>query len=221
MRDARPPAAAHDGALVVPAAPGAPAVVLLHSWWGLTDHFRELSTRLAAAGFTAVTPDLYDGRCTDDPIEARRLRLALSDEVALDLAAAAVRQAESIAGTGRVALIGFSRGGELALRLAAAMQNVVAVSAFYGVCVPDDLPGLRASVQLHVATDDEFATPEEIGEVTTSLVAHHKQVELHSYPGTRHAFFNRSHPESYDHAAAELAWRRTCEFFAAAFGRTP
>jgi carboxymethylenebutenolidase len=203
------------GLLVERAAAGAPAVVLLHSWWGLTGHFRRVSRRLAGAGFTAVAVDLYAGRCTDDPRRARELRVGLTNEAALAAGGAAVEYAGRIAGGG-VGVLGFSMGAELALRLAAARADRVdAVVAFYGACVPDDLAQLRAPVQLHVATDDEFALPEEIGELVARLVALDKRLELYTYRGTRHGFFNADHPESHHEAAAESAWAATRTFLAA------
>ena len=39
-----------------------------------------------------------------------------------------------------------------------------------------------------------------------------KKYEFHTYPGTRHAFFNDERPV-YDQAAAELSWKRTLAFF--------
>ena len=38
---------------------GAPGVVVLHAWWGLTEPFRHVCDRLAEAGFIALAPDLY------------------------------------------------------------------------------------------------------------------------------------------------------------------
>ncbi|RII20536.1 Dienelactone hydrolase family protein [Streptomyces sp. YIM 130001] len=42
------------------------AVVLLHSWFGLTHHFRGLCDRLAEVSLSTVAPDLYGGPQTDD-----------------------------------------------------------------------------------------------------------------------------------------------------------
>jgi carboxymethylenebutenolidase len=40
-------------------------------------------------------------------------------------------------------------------------------------------------------------------------------VELHLYPGTRHAFFNDTYPDCYDAAAPSLSWDRTASFLRA------
>jgi len=39
-----------------------------------------------------------------------------------------------------------------------------------------------------------------------------KEVEIHVYPGTDHAFFNDDRPEVYDAEASALAWDRTLAF---------
>ena len=49
------------GFLAAADAPGAPGVVLLHDVWQLSDHYRELATRLAARGFSVLALDLYRG----------------------------------------------------------------------------------------------------------------------------------------------------------------
>jgi len=50
-----------------------PAVLVLHAWWGLTDMFTGVSDRLAAAGFVAFAPDLYDGPTATTIADAERL----------------------------------------------------------------------------------------------------------------------------------------------------
>lgn len=208
-------ASAAGTALVERATHPVGTVLLLHSWWGLTTHFRDLAARLAAEGLTTVAADLYAGPTTDDPQRARELRRALPDTDALARAGTALDTARSLA-SGSVGVLGFSMGAELGIRLAAAHpDDVRAVVAFYGVYVPEDLSRLTAPVQVHAATDDEFATPEEIGEFATALTAAGNRLELHTYPGTRHAFFNTSHPDTYDGPAAELAWPRTLTFLTA------
>jgi carboxymethylenebutenolidase len=196
------------------AAPAAPVVLLLPSWWGLTGHFRAVAGRLAAAGLSTVAVDLFDGQTTDDPARARSLRRALSEETLLARAGAGLAQAAQLApGAGRPGLLGFSMGGDLAIRLAAAAPAAVAAAvAFYGVVVPPDLVALTAPLQLHLATDDEFATADEVGELAAAWVAHGKALDLHTYPGTRHAFFNPTRPEAYDETAAQLSWDRTVAF---------
>ncbi|NBQ52193.1 MAG: dienelactone hydrolase family protein, partial [Proteobacteria bacterium] len=39
----------------------APAVVVIHEWWGLQDQIKHTCDRYAEAGFRALGVDLYDG----------------------------------------------------------------------------------------------------------------------------------------------------------------
>src|SRR2546430_12715549 len=50
---------------------GAPGVVVLHAWWGLTEPFRQVCDRLAEAGFMAIAPDLYPGKAATTVEEAQ------------------------------------------------------------------------------------------------------------------------------------------------------
>ncbi len=47
-----------------------------------------------------------------------------------------------------------------------------------------------------------------------ALKAHDKEYTAHMYPNVNHGFHNDTTPR-YDEAAAELAWRRTIDFFGA------
>ncbi|MDA8057222.1 MAG: dienelactone hydrolase family protein, partial [Actinomycetota bacterium] len=42
-------------------ADGTPGVIVLQEWWGLLPQIARTCDRFAAAGFTALAPDLYHG----------------------------------------------------------------------------------------------------------------------------------------------------------------
>ena len=61
----RPDGQSVNGYLAEPAqATGAPAVVVIQEWWGLNEQIRGVADRFAAAGYTALVPDLYRGKST-------------------------------------------------------------------------------------------------------------------------------------------------------------
>ncbi|MBW3659596.1 MAG: dienelactone hydrolase family protein, partial [Actinobacteria bacterium] len=61
------------GYLALPASGSGPGVIVIQEWWGLTDHIKDVTDRLAGEGFVALAPDLYGGRTTHDADEAGQL----------------------------------------------------------------------------------------------------------------------------------------------------
>src|SRR2546423_12325611 len=107
-----------SGYLATPRQGSGPGVVVLHTWWGLTEPFRRVCDRLAEAGFVALAPDLYHGKTTASVEEAQALSAALDRDVKRwrgDIVGAvqflrqhtATHQAH---GRGKLALVGFSLG---------------------------------------------------------------------------------------------------------------
>ncbi len=52
-------------------------IVVLQEWWGMNDQIKGVADRFAAAGYMALTPDLYAGRVTQDPYEANHMMTGL------------------------------------------------------------------------------------------------------------------------------------------------
>jgi carboxymethylenebutenolidase len=110
-------------------------IVLLHEIWGLTDGIRTLSARLAACGFIAAAPHLYHR--VGSPVvadrvfnKARRYHDRLTAEgLSADLESAL--QWTRARGVQKVAIVGFSMGGTIAL-WAAATLSIDAAVTFYG-----------------------------------------------------------------------------------------
>lgn len=197
-----------------------PAVLVLHAWWGLTDHFERVCDRFAAEGFTALAPDLYHGPRTDDPDEAERLLDALNtDQAKADIFAGLdFLKAQPATRDGGIGVVGFSMGGALAMAIAPLRSDVRAVVPFYGMELPDFAP-LRAAVQGHFVEND-YPPGEDERELERRLRAAGKEVEIFIYSGAEHAFFNPTRPEAYDEAAARLAWTRTLDFLRRHLGPT-
>ena len=51
---------AGTGYLALPAGGAGPGILVLHAWWGLTDHVRHVCDQLATEGYLALAPDLFD-----------------------------------------------------------------------------------------------------------------------------------------------------------------
>ena len=53
------------------------AIIVIHEWWGLNEWVKEQAEKLAANGYVALAVDLYQGKVTTDPSEARKLERCL------------------------------------------------------------------------------------------------------------------------------------------------
>ncbi len=208
------------GGYLAAAGAGAPGVIVIQEWWGLLDQITRTCDRLAAAGFTALAPDLYHGTTVPltEPDEAAKQMMAIRMDTAARDLSGAVDELQRRTGHADVGVIGFCMGGGLALVLATQRPDAVrAVVPAYGLIPwPDaqpDYANLTASVLGHVAADDDYFTPEAARELTDQLRALGKEVEFHEYPGAGHAFFNEDRPEAYRAESAGLLWERTVAFF--------
>lgn len=192
-----------------------PAVLVIHENRGLNPHIEDVARRAAAAGFWSLAPDALSplGGTPEDEDSARSLFGDLdSGDAVADLAAGVSFAAGRPDTTGRVGCVGFCWGGGMANRLAVRSGELDAAVAFYGRQPPaEDVPEIRAPLQLHYAEEDDRINA-GIPPFREALEAAGVEYELHMYDGVDHAFHNDTSPTRYDEAAAELAWRRTVDF---------
>jgi carboxymethylenebutenolidase len=204
-----------SGYLATPASGKGPGVLVIQEWWGLVRHVKNVADRFAAEGFTALAPDLYHGKTASEPDEAGKLFMALNiAQAEKDLRGAASYLAGQ-SSTGKLGVVGFCMGGQLALFAATLNPAIGACVNFYGVHpnVKPDYAKLAAPVLGLFAEKDSFVTPQVAREVDAAIKKAGKQSEIRIYPGVDHAFFNDERADVYDKAAAEDAWQRTLAFF--------
>jgi carboxymethylenebutenolidase len=206
------------GYLVEPEGKGPfPALIVVHEWWGLNDHIKDIAGRFAAQGYVTLAPDLYDGKVTKDSAQAGELMQRLDQERTLQTLNGAVSflKSQPTVNPDKIGATGFCMGGTFALLLA---QNpdVKATAPFYGDVPPDEvIKNLTAPVLFIGADNDPWITMEKMERLRTGLRKFGKEGEVKIYNGVGHAFFNDTRPEAYDPAAAHDAWERVLEFFAA------
>ena len=200
-------------------ATGAPGVVVLHAWWGLTEPFRQVCDRLAEAGFAALAPDLYRGKTTASVAEAEALASSLAEEserAQSDIRSAVqfLRQQNGAEKDhSKLAFIGFSLGGAYAFTMSVNLaEQIAAVVTFYATYSGPDFHRAKAAYLCHFAENDPFEPAESVTEMEETLEAAGKQVTFYTYPGTTHWFFESNRPDAYNPSAAALAWERTVTF---------
>src|SRR5258705_12401486 len=98
---------------------GGPGVLVLHAWWGLKPFFKQVCDQLAEQGFTALAPDLYQGRIAQTVKEAKALLDQRDDELMGDTVKAAKNYLVSLNTVKPIGVLGFSMGASWALQVAA------------------------------------------------------------------------------------------------------
>ena len=58
---------------------GGAGVIVIQEWWGLVPHICDVVDRFAAAGYTALAPDLYHGQSSTEPDGAGKLLMGLNE----------------------------------------------------------------------------------------------------------------------------------------------
>ena len=194
---------------------GKTGIVVIQEWWGLNDQICGVADRFAAAGITALAPDLFQGRVTAKPDEASHLMNGLDFPGAThqDIRGAARHLTKSCA---KVGVMGFCMGGALAIAAAVHVPEVDAAVCFYGIPPKDfaDPVEIRVPFQGHFAEHDDWCTPAAVNALEADLKKSGAPYELYRYDA-HHAFCNEQRPEVYDAAAAKKAWERMIAFLGA------
>jgi carboxymethylenebutenolidase len=217
----RPDGKSVNGYLAEPAGGGkAPGVVVIQEWWGLNDQIKGVAERLAKVGYRALVPDLYRGKATLDAKEAEHLMSGLNfgDAAGQDVRGAV--QHLKASGSARAGVTGFCMGGALTLLAAVNAPEADACVAWYGFPPLEyvDASKIKAPLMGHYATEDQFFPIAKVDELEKKLREAKVKFEFHRY-SAKHAFANEQAnerklpPLEYNAQAAELAWKRTLEFF--------
>jgi carboxymethylenebutenolidase len=202
---------AGTGYLSEPALPG-PGVLVVHDDFGARPHVHDMCDALAAAGFTALGPDLYGGRLATDPADAERLVASLDLTRSRGMLTTAARQlrAHPSVRPERIGAIGFAIGGWLAL--ATAISGALdAVVAYYAALGANDRASIPCPVLLHLAEAGRWNPPDLVDSFVAELRAAGGLVETHTWADTRRGFANAD-TRSYARDQAAGAWAETVEF---------
>ena len=189
------------------------AVILIHEWWGLNDHIKDIAGRYAAEGFSAIAPDLYRGKIAADPAEASALMNGLAVEDGLDTIRNTVDEIGKLDGVSHFGISGYCMGGTFALRAACELEGFSAAAPFYGDIPEEDvLKKLKAPTIFVSATKDGWINTEKIAYLEDAAERYELPVHSVKYEAD-HAFFNNTRPEVYDENAANDAWALIVGFF--------
>jgi len=203
--------------LTIPAGTTKPlgGVVVVHENRGLNPHIEDVARRAALAGFVSLAPDALTplGGYPGNDDEGRALQSKRNrDEMLEDFIAAHDYLKTHKSCNGKVGVVGFCFGGWIANMMAVRVPTLAAAVPFYGGQPPvDEVPKIKAPLQLHYAELDTRVN-EGWPAYEKALKENNKVYEAFMYPGANHGFHNDTTPR-YDKEDAELAWKRTIDFF--------
>ncbi|MFD2720891.1 dienelactone hydrolase family protein [Hymenobacter monticola] len=192
------------------------AVVVIHENRGLTPHIKDVTRRVAQAGYLALGVDALSvlGGTPADEDEGRKLIGQLDPLKNLNNYLAAL----AYLGTrpdcnGRTGAVGFCWGGGLVNQLAVHDPTLEVGVAYYGAQPKaEDVPKIKATLLLHYGGLDQRINA-GIPAYEAALKAAGTRYELFVYEGANHAFNNDTSPARYNAEAAKLAWDRTLKLF--------
>ncbi len=191
------------------------ALVIVQEIFGVNHHMRRVADSFAAAGYAVICPALFDrtersvelGYTAEDVTRGRTLRGRIDEHLTLlDILAAA---SALPAGLPR-GIIGYCWGGTVAWHGATRSSAFKAAVGWYGggiVAAKDEAP--RCPVQLHFGEVDGSIPLSDV----SAIRAARPEVGVFVYPGAGHGFGCEARG-SYVASDAEMAQRRTLEFFA-------
>ncbi len=192
-----------------------PAVLVIHENRGLNPYIEDVTRRLAVAGFLAFAPDALTplGGYPGNDDEGRLQRRRDPEKMTQDFIAAAQFLHTHERSSQKVGVVGFCFGGGMANTLAVRIPDViVAAVPFYGrQPTADDVPKIRAALLLHYGELDRRINAGWPA-YDEALKAANVQYTAHIYEGANHGFHNDTTPR-YDESSAQLAWKRTIDFF--------
>ena len=201
-----------SAALALPQRTPAPAVLLIHEWWGLNDQIKAVAAEFAKEGYLGLAIDLFDGRVARKQQVARRLTTSVDPASARQVLGRWIEWLETHPkGNGKVATIGWGYGGGWSL-LASLARPVDATIIYYGNVAKKaaELAPLKGPVSGHFATRDRWINRATVEGFEKAMDEAGKSLEVHWYEAD-HAFANTTQAR-YDAEDAALAWRRTLAF---------
>jgi len=199
------------GKLYKPKTPGVyPAVILLHGAIGIQPANLTLAKDLTKHGYVSVVLNYYAGVGGVPP--KSRKKFEKLDGWSRNVKNC-VKYLQSLPEVEKdnIGLVGFSRGGGLALALADQISSVKAVVAFYPAIIFVIRDSMPPVLLLHGSKDKSIHLY-KIENLYNDLLDRGKTAELKIYEGTGHGFERFNKKNGYSPSAAKDAINRTIKF---------
>lgn len=210
-----------------------PGIVMVHEWWGITNHIHTEARKLAEQGYTAFIADMYgDAKTADNPKDAGALSSSVMKnpsvmESRFNAARSQLAKQASV-NPQRIGAVGYCFGGAVVLNMARAGADLAAVAGYHaslGLNTPAPAPGtVKAKILILNGADDPFVKREQYDALKKDFDAAKADYRVIEYPGAVHAFTNPEATElgkkfnlplRYDAKVDQEAKAEATKFFAA------
>jgi carboxymethylenebutenolidase len=207
-----------------------PVVLFLMDAPGMREELRNMSRRLASAGYYVMASQLYYRDVehynlfeTNDRDRMIELMSHLSNAMVVADAGAMIAHADAdpAADAARVGTVGYCMSGPFTIMVAAGHNDrVKAAASIHGVRLAveaDDSPHhhlgqVRGEVYVGCAEHDSYAPPEMIEAFEKAMAENGTPGKVEWYPETEHGFAFAERP-AYDRDASERHWERLHALF--------
>lgn len=206
-----------------------PGILVAPEWWGMVEHPRAVTEKLAKLGFAAVAMDIYgEGKLTSDAAQANEWMSQMLEDPNMLMSRCRMIYndfSDQLAVDGkRLGAIGFCFGGKIALDMAREGLPLKAVATFHGNPTPKQ-PAKKgeftAKVLVAHGRDDSMVPMEAIDALKQELDAADVSYEVDVYDNAKHGFTNPAADKraadngvdlGYNEAAATQSWDKMVKF---------
>lgn len=209
-----------------------PGIVVIQEIFGVNNHIREVTRRIAQEGYVAIAPALYQRQAPgfetgytpeDIKIGKQYKEKTQADELLSDIRATIdYLIGHTPTQPDAIGCIGFCFGGHVAY-LAATLPDIKATASFYGAGITNWSPGggeptitrskdITGTVYAFFGMDDASIPTAQVDQIEEALEKHQVLHRIFRYQGADHGFFCDQRA-SYNKAAAEDAWNQVKQLF--------
>ena len=209
----------YEGYFITPKA-GAPLVLLIHDWDGLTDYEVQRANMLAEMGYAVFAADLFGAGVRPTEVTDKRQHtgaLYKDRQKMRDLLYGALKEAKSKgADTANAVVMGYCFGGAAVLELARSGADLKGFVTFHGgLATPEGQDYSKAKGKLLIlhGTADTNITMDHFAALAKELEAAGIDHEMITYGGAPHAFTVFG-SDRYRQDADRKSWKRFTDFLA-------
>jgi len=211
-----------------------PAVIILHERYGIDQHTKDLTAKLAQAGFVGLAPDMFHRFAGDRKAVLRgEQRVDLTDDGALADLNAAVDYLKKLkeVDAARIGIIGVCQTGRQPVLVAANRDDIAGAVVLYGAIGgperqgnelrPTPIEDLVARVNCPVlgvfGEADHIISVDDVVGFRNCFEKYKKSCHIRIYRDAPHGWLNDTMPGRYRKEAANDAWKLMIAFLKKCF----